>query len=108
MGIAAVLAEIEGVLDEPPPKTVIQDMNASEVTLEVYGWVNQECYSFSRVRSEAIRLVRRALDKKTNTRPVKTEVQDLSVEHELDEQLEQDRQSADSENLLRAEAPQEL
>ena len=106
--IIAVLAEIEGVLDEPPPKTVIQDMNASEVTLEVYGWVNQECYSFSRVRSEAIRLVRRALDKKTNTRPVKTEVQDLSVEHELDEQLEQDRQSADSENLLRAEAPQEL
>ncbi len=106
--IIATLAEIEGVLDEPPPKTVIQDMDDNEVTLDVYGWVDQERYSFSRVRSEAILLVRQELDKKTNTRPVSTEVQDLSVEHELDEQLEQDRQSADTVNLLRAEAPQEL
>ncbi|MGB1256934.1 MAG: mechanosensitive ion channel domain-containing protein [Thiolinea sp.] len=105
--ITTVLIDIEGVLDEPPPKTVIQDMDDSVVTLEVYGWVDQERYSFSRVRSEAIRLVRQALDKRTNTRHA-LEVQDLSVEHELDDQLEQDREAADSENLLRATAPKEL
>lgn len=61
LGVAA-LSAMKGVLDDPPPFSAIDGLGDSNVLLTFYGWVDQQQADFLKVRSQAIRLVKRALD----------------------------------------------
>lgn len=56
------LKNTEGVLGEPKPLVVIDQLGDSNVLLRAYGWVDQTQSSFLKVRSEAIRAVKEAFD----------------------------------------------
>lgn len=56
------LNKIEGVLDEPKPIALIEALGDFNVILRVYGWVDQDHFSFSKVRSEAIKKSKQAFD----------------------------------------------
>lgn len=58
----AVLREMEGVLDDPAPEALVMEIGESWVTVRFLGWVDQRQAEFSRVRSEAIRLVKLRLE----------------------------------------------
>jgi small-conductance mechanosensitive channel len=58
----SILKNTEGVLEEPKPLVVIQELGDSNVLLRIYAWVNQENYSYAKVRSETIRAVKEAFD----------------------------------------------
>lgn len=60
---AATLAQMQGVLDDPPPSCTVQQLGDSNVVLRVFGWVDQTRAEFVKVRSEAIRLVKGAFDR---------------------------------------------
>nr|CAA6802807.1 MAG: Mechanosensitive ion channel protein MscS [uncultured Thiotrichaceae bacterium] len=104
--IAAVVAEIDGILPDPPAKTVLRELSGDKVTVDVHGWVDQEHHSFARVRSEAIRRVQHLLNGEKAIDSVVA--QDLGVEHDLDKQLAQDRQEDTVENLLSKDTAKEI
>jgi len=106
--IAGVVAGIDGVLSDPPSKTVLRELSGDAVTVDVYGWVDQQHHSFARVRSEAIRRVQNLLDDEKKVTESVVVAQDLGVEHDLDKQLEQDRQEDTVENLLNKESAKEI
>ena len=56
------LASMTGVLYDPVPAVLVKALGDSSVVVEVQGWVDQRHHDFARVRSEAIRLVKAALD----------------------------------------------
>lgn len=56
------LRSMEGVLDDPPPLAMITGFGESSVTVQYLAWVNQSKVSYGKVKGEAIRLVKRALD----------------------------------------------
>lgn len=56
------LTAMAGVLDDPAPACTVQTLGDSNVILRVFGWVDQSQAEFLKVRSEAIRLVKRAFD----------------------------------------------
>ena len=56
------LLAIEGVLADPKPSALVQELGDSNVILRVNGWVDQDQYSFSKVRSEAIKKAKQAFD----------------------------------------------
>jgi len=58
----SVLKKTQGVLEDPKPLVVIQQLGDSNVLLRVYAWVNQEHYSYAKVRSETIRAIKEAFD----------------------------------------------
>ncbi len=53
---------IDGVMDGPKPNALVQELGDFNVLVRVYGWVDQEHYSFSKVRSEAIKRCKQAFD----------------------------------------------
>jgi small-conductance mechanosensitive channel len=59
---AQTLDRMAGVLDDPAPSCTVQTLGDSNVLLRVFGWVDQSQVDFQKVRSEAIRLVKRAFD----------------------------------------------
>jgi small-conductance mechanosensitive channel len=61
VGVGA-LGAMEGVLDDPPPQVLVTALGDSSVTMRFSGWVDQRQAEFARVRSEAIRLTKRALE----------------------------------------------
>ncbi len=56
------LAAMSGILDDPPPFARIVTLGDSSVTVRYHGWVDQGEVDFSKARSEAVRLVKAALD----------------------------------------------
>jgi len=56
------LDAMNGVMEEPPPFARITTLGDSSVTVRFHGWVQQEAADFTKVQSEAIRLVKEALD----------------------------------------------
>ncbi|WP_299873529.1 mechanosensitive ion channel family protein [uncultured Cocleimonas sp.] len=56
------LNQIEGVLNDPKPMALIEELGDFNVILRVYGWVDQDHFSFSKVRSEAIKKSKQAFD----------------------------------------------
>lgn len=125
--IVDVLTNIEGVLPEPPPSTALRELvndtallpqaavgtSLSElanrlVIVDVYAWVNQRKYGFTKVRSEAIRQVQSLLNGEAKGAVMIPEAQDLSVEHHLDKQLAEDRQEDTVENLLNKDTAAEI
>ncbi|MCP5246753.1 MAG: mechanosensitive ion channel [Burkholderiales bacterium] len=57
------LDSIEGVLSEPKPMITIEALGDSSIVLRIYGWTDQEKYSFPKVRSEAIRQIKETFDR---------------------------------------------
>ncbi len=57
-----ILQDMQGVLAEPEPFSTIEPLGDFSVTIRFYAWVDQSSHDFFRVKSEAIRLVKRAFD----------------------------------------------
>ena len=57
----ATLSAMDGILNDPPPRTSIVEVGDSWVLLRFFGWVNQNQVAFEKARSEAIRLTMQAL-----------------------------------------------
>ncbi len=60
---ASTVAQMNGVLRDPPASCTVQQLGDSNVVLRVFGWVDQRQAEFLKVRSEAIRLVKGAFDR---------------------------------------------
>lgn len=140
-GLTALRA-MKGVMDDPEPSARVMELGDSWVTLRFFGWVNQLDADFGRVRSEAVRLVKLALEEAEITMPspeyavvlregagamppaiegragdrpdsdgvleapeptAERQQQDVSVDHTLDEQIEEDRRSSEESDLLSQE-----
>lgn len=129
LGLEA-LAGMKGVMEDPPPFMRIKDLADFTVAATFYGWVDQREHDYLKVRSEAIRLIKDALDAAGVEMPVPTqqitvrrEVPDLQAEPEsrapdieqvmdsarsadveredyLDRQIESDRSESREEDLL--------
>jgi small conductance mechanosensitive channel len=59
---AAAIAELDFVIDDPPPSGIIESVGESNIVLSFRGWVNQNGVDFLRARSVAIRCTKMALE----------------------------------------------
>jgi small conductance mechanosensitive channel len=57
-----VLQATPGVLADPPPQALVEELGESNVVIRFLGWVDQGAADFLAVKSEAIRRVKEALD----------------------------------------------
>lgn len=137
LGVAE-LKQLDGVMQKPAPRAFIETLGDSNVQLRFLGWVDQRSHDFVMVRSEAIRLVKLALEDAgmdmpepiyrvqlseppaaTPLAPAEsgatqrsrkarhTAAVDLGVNRELQDQIDQDRQSRDEPDMLDPQAPRE-
>ncbi len=58
-----ILTTVNGLLADPKPMVIVQSLGDSNVILRCYAWVDQRNFSFPKVRSESIRLVKQAFDR---------------------------------------------
>jgi len=56
------LLESPGIIEEPRPQCLVQNLGDSNVVLELLAWVDQEKSEYLKVRSEAVRRVKEAFD----------------------------------------------
>lgn len=56
------LRTVEGIITEPPPWAAITGLGDSNVTIQYFAWVDQTRFSFAKVKGEAIRRVKLALE----------------------------------------------
>ncbi len=56
------LGRVDGVIDTPPPRALINSLGESSVQVTFHGWVDQRTHDFLRVKSEAIRRTKLALE----------------------------------------------
>ncbi|MEM6788305.1 MAG: mechanosensitive ion channel domain-containing protein [Myxococcota bacterium] len=121
------LQSMAGVLEEPAPFALVAGFGDSSMTVQFYGWVDQREADWRRVRSEAVRLVKRALDQANVDLPnpiyeldVYTEqgrrakhvtagpeepaeaAVDIGVDHDIDRQIAEDEESEKSDLLATA------
>jgi small conductance mechanosensitive channel len=61
VGIEA-LRTVPGVVDTPPPRAFVIGLGESSVQMRYHGWVDQRSHDYLLVRSEAVRIVKEALD----------------------------------------------
>jgi small-conductance mechanosensitive channel len=116
----SVLDAMDGVIADPEPSVLVDQLGDSTVNVICRGWVDQRDVDFFKVRSEAIRLVKERFDDDGITMPEPTyRVQmvergpaaaaeretaapmvtgDISVERHLDEQIAVER--AGEEDML--------
>lgn len=123
VAVQAMVA-MDGVLDTPPPQALITGLGDSTVQMEVQAWVDQRQADWWRARSEAIRLVKAALEgggltlpspefllhvHEAGTRmpadappshPAAPTEGDVTVDRSLDAQIEVDRQVSHEGDLL--------
>lgn len=127
-----VLQRMPGVLDDPAPSSAIVELGDSSVPIRFFGWVDQGVTNFGRARSEAIRLVKEAIEAAGIELPeptyrVRTEtyqptpqrrlaaVPDIQLRSDISlkddpiiEQIDRERAALDDEgDLLDASAPRE-
>ena len=50
------------MLADPPPQALVEALSDSNLVIRFIGWVDQRAADFLKVRSEAIRRVKEALD----------------------------------------------
>lgn len=56
------LRSTPGVEEEPPPYVIVDQFGDSTMTLRFFGWIDQTAHDWYKVRSEAVRRVKGALD----------------------------------------------
>lgn len=107
----------EGVLDDPKPNVLIQDLIEEKVVLRLQGWVDQEKHSLGKVRSQAIREVKRLFDEAGIFSIEPALNADSSLQEDLEhlklndispEQKVLAEQVNNEENLLSPKAPKEF
>ncbi|MUV14475.1 mechanosensitive ion channel family protein [Noviluteimonas gilva] len=113
------LRGIGGVLEDPKPNALIVEYLHDQLKAQFLGWVDQRENSVPRVRSEAMRAVKSALDKggvrragtpapavhsSTPTTEHAMHV-DTSKDKEIDEQLAEAQRKTEDVNLLDDKAP---
>lgn len=124
---ANTLLEMDGLIDDPPPRVDVHMLGDFNVTLRVFGWVDQRRFEFLKVRSEAIRLVKEAFDAAGIVMPepiynVRThepgarrpdqsagpkQAIDIGRRTEIQREIAEDRRDAGQSDLLRSDAPLE-
>jgi small conductance mechanosensitive channel len=57
-----VMQAMPGLLADPPPQALVEELGESNVVIRYLGWVDQRAADFLAVKSEAIRRVKEALD----------------------------------------------
>jgi small conductance mechanosensitive channel len=57
-----VVAELPGIIPDPPPFARVMELGDSAIELRVFGWIDQRETDFLKVRSEAVRAVKIAFD----------------------------------------------
>lgn len=122
---AETLRAMKGVMQDPPPFARVIRLGDSSVHLRYHGWVDQRHADFLKVQSEAIRLVKSALDDASIELPepiyrVVTQTMaeqkraapasadpmleagsiDVVPDGKLDEQVSEDLHRSEDENLL--------
>ena len=60
--ILRVLTDMQGILEEPKPQVIVNEIGNSNIVLRIYAWINQTEYDFLKVRSEAIKKVKDCVD----------------------------------------------
>ena len=121
----AVIAKIEGVLDEPSPAWTVVEFGATGIQLRFYGWIDQRETDIGKVRSEAIRGVKSAfadddIEAPRTTYHIVTSRQrdaqevdamiepengaDISVNRDIDVQVAAAREGDAGQNLLQPES----
>ena len=60
--IAEVLRLHDAILDEPPPMVLVDALGASTVNLKAHFWIDGRTISPQRIRSSALRLIKRGLE----------------------------------------------
>ena len=127
----STLRAMKGVMNDPGPFMRVVELGDFNVVVQFFGWVDQRTADFLKVQSEAIRMVKAALDKAGVEMPVpiqtvrsreilppetvkaarekvipyefvEQEVKktDVSVDRQLDEQIEEDQATSGEKNLL--------
>lgn len=124
---ANTLFEMDGLIDDPPPRVDVHGLGDFAVTLRVFGWVDQRRFEFLKVRSEAIRLVKEAFDAAGIVMPepiynVRTQESgapradqsagpknaiDIGRRTEIQREIAEDRRELGQSDLLRSDAPLE-
>ncbi len=129
IGIETLLG-MESVMKDPKPFSLVKELGDFNVLVSFFGWVDQTQADFSKARSEAIRLVKNALDEagvlmpepiynirmQTITKDLTSDARermkkpmpsidvakegDVAVESGIEEQIEEDLRSTDEANLL--------
>lgn len=59
--IAEVLREHDAILDEPPPMVLVDALGSATVNLKAHFWIDGRTISPQRIRSSALRLIKRGL-----------------------------------------------
>lgn len=121
-----MLAQMPGVMRDPPPFGRVIDLGESAVQVKYFGWVDQREADYLKVQSEATRLVKLALDEASIELPepiyrVLTQqlpdgrqraaasaragredpaAIDVRPDRKIDEQVREDLERSDDENLL--------
>lgn len=124
------LQQVAGVLDEPAPFMLIENLGDFSVWVRFFGWVDQREVDFGKVRGEAIRQVKLALETAgvempepaqtirmqridpasapaavsgkdgRRARDQKINAVDISPDRQLDDQIDEDLAASDASNLL--------
>ena len=109
-GLAAI-TRVDGVLADPAPYALVQEYLPDRLSVQFLGWVDQSRNSHMRVRSEAMRAAKTALDRAGVRRagvpadapPPARRIEppaDTSVDHDIDDQLAEAQRASGAENLL--------
>lgn len=56
------LSELPGLLESPPPACLVETLEEGKTRLRLYGWIDQRESDYLKLKSEAQRLVREALE----------------------------------------------
>ncbi|MAQ19856.1 MAG: hypothetical protein CMN30_34265 [Sandaracinus sp.] len=131
LGVAA-MERMNGIMNDPAPFAFVEGFADSSMTVHYYGWVDQKEFDWGKVKSEAIRQVKRALDEagidlpnpiyevdvyteqgkrakhleKDRTVEPEAAPHDLAVDHEIDRQIAEDPE-AQKRDLLDEGAPKD-
>ena len=120
IGLAAI-QRIDGVLKDPAPYALVHEYLPDRLNVQFLGWVDQSRNSLNRVRSEAMRASKGAIDRagirragtpaRSSDPATTTKVaperergrtKDTSADHEMDKQLADAQRASDADNLLEA------
>jgi hypothetical protein len=110
------LAKIEGVLVDPAPYSLVGEYLPDRTNVQFLGWVDQRNNSVARVRSEAMRAAKTAIDRAGIRRAgvpadapppprVREAPADTSVDRDIDDQLAEAQRESDADNLLEKKVP---